>query len=449
MEALVDATDSQMVMLTDLVESLAAAESTLASMMAARDGLLAMAGRLAVDIAKQGDHPDGADMTLRVVAAEIGAVQRVSDRTVQRRMSQASWLVDGFPAVWEAQGAGRISAGHAAVIVEAAGHLQGDDERAAYAVAVLPLAETESPNRLRPLARRIAERFRERSIDDRHRDARRLRRTWTTEGEDGMGGFHVHAPAALVHGMMDRLSQMAHRVRQDNARAVKEAKTAGVPFEADTRTIDEIRADLLVDLVLTGAPTGHDTVDGLLAEIRANIEVTVPVLTLMGEDLTPEPDTDTETENADTGADAEDRLWDGDTDDDTSAAYADDVDEADAAPDGPADTGAADAASSVPGDGRPSFPPALLDGVTPIDTATARFLAGRATGWDRVLTHPITGALLAVDRYRPSAHLRRHLRVRDQRCRFPGCRIPARKCDADHNQAASTGGATCDENLCA
>ena len=35
--------------------------------------------------------------------------------------------------------------------------------------------------------------------------------------------------------------------------------------------------------------------------------------------------------------------------------------------------------------------------------------------------HPHTGATLAVDRYRPSAELRRFLRVRDERCRFPGC----------------------------
>ncbi|MBT2486838.1 MULTISPECIES: HNH endonuclease signature motif containing protein [unclassified Microbacterium] len=92
-------------------------------------------------------------------------------------------------------------------------------------------------------------------------------------------------------------------------------------------------------------------------------------------------------------------------------------------------------------------PPPELDGRVPIDTETARFLAGSASGWDRVLTHPITGGLLAVDRYRPSKHLRRRLRARDQRCRFPGCGIAARKCDLDHNDAASTGGATKHSNL--
>lgn len=83
-----------------------------------------------------------------------------------------------------------------------------------------------------------------------------------------------------------------------------------------------------------------------------------------------------------------------------------------------------------------------LDGRSPVDPETARRLAGRAPGWDRVLTHPVTGAVLAVDRYRPSEDLRRRLRARDRHCRFPGCRMPARRCDIDHTHDAALGGAT-------
>lgn len=59
MVVLVDASDSQMAVLADLVESLSAADATLNAMMAARDGMLALAGRVAVDIARQGDTPTG------------------------------------------------------------------------------------------------------------------------------------------------------------------------------------------------------------------------------------------------------------------------------------------------------------------------------------------------------------------------------------------------------
>lgn len=386
MTALLDATDAQMATLADLVDALQVAEATLSSMSAARDGLLAIAGRLAIDIAKQGDHPDRGDHSLRTVAAEIGAVQRVSDRTIERRMAAAELLVDQFPAVWAAQGAGRISPAHSRVIVDAGSGIESPSDREKYSAVILPIAEAESPNRLRTLARRVAERFAPTTVSERHRRARSQRRAWVTDGDDGMAALHTHAPAALVHGMFDRLSQMAHALRNENLRAKRQAARDGSEFEPDDRTVDEIRADLLADLVLSGQPTGHDSEDGLLGAIDARIEITVPVTTLMDDDAHAAPDAD-------------------------------------------------------------AAPPAELDGRTPIDVDTARKMAGQTKGWDRVLTHPISGRVLAVDRYRPSRHLRRHLRARDQRCRFPTCGIVARKCDLDHHHAASTGGATCETNL--
>lgn len=386
MTALLDATDTQMATLADLVDALQVAEATLSSMSAARDGLLAIAGRLAIDIAKQGDHPDRGDHSLRTVAAEIAAVQHVSDRTIERRMAAAELLVDQFPDVWAAQGAGRISPAHSRVIVDAGSGIESPSDRENYSAVILPIAEAESPNRLRALARRVAERFAPTTVSERHRRARSQRRVWVTDGEDGMAALHAHAPAALVHGMFDRLSQMAHALRNENLRAKRQAARDDSEFEVDDRTVDEIRADLLADLVLSGQPTGHDSEDGLLGAISARIEITVPVTTLMHDD-------------------------------------ADEASDADTAP------------------------PAELDGRAPIDVDTARTMAGQTKGWDRVLTHPISGRVLAVDRYRPSRHLRRHLRARDQRCRFPTCGIAARKCDLDHNHAASTGGATCETNL--
>src|SRR5690606_33943276 len=92
-------------------------------------------------------------------------------------------------------------------------------------------------------------------------------------------------------------------------------------------------------------------------------------------------------------------------------------------------------------------PPGELDGVCSIDTDTAARLPGAATGWDRVLTHPITRKLLTIDRYRPSEALRRRLRNRDMRWRFPGCGIPARHCDIDHHHDAVRGGLTSEDNL--
>ncbi|WP_407667120.1 HNH endonuclease signature motif containing protein [Microbacterium plantarum] len=95
--------------------------------------------------------------------------------------------------------------------------------------------------------------------------------------------------------------------------------------------------------------------------------------------------------------------------------------------------------------------PADLAGRSPIDANTARELAGNATSWDRLLTHPVTGTVLECDSYRPTAAMVRLLRARDRHCRFPGCRQPAIRCELDHTIAASDGGAThvCNlANLC-
>jgi len=85
---------------------------------------------------------------------------------------------------------------------------------------------------------------------------------------------------------------------------------------------------------------------------------------------------------------------------------------------------------------------AMLDGCTPVDADTARRLLAEAPGWERLLTDPVTGVVLGVDRYRPTPAMRRFVRLRDVHCRFPGCRQPARRCEIDHNLDHAKGGRT-------
>ena len=387
MEALIDATDQQMATLGALVDMAQSIEGAIASLQAARDGVLALASQWAHEIAEQGRHPDCGDMAARSVAGELGAALRVSDRTMQRRMADAEFLVTRFPLVWAAQGEGRISAAHARVIVEAGAHLMHAGDRDAYAAEMVVNAEVESPNRLTRIARRAAERFQPRTLDERHADAREQRRVWIKDAPDGMAELGLLGPAALVQGAFDRLTGMAKAVQAQpehaefgHARSGEDPGGASDQHPLDQRSLDQLRADLALDVLLSGSPVGHDGAigaAGVLGAIRAHVSVTVPVMTLLGCSETP----------------------------------------------------------------------AELDGRRPIDAETARVLAGAASGWDRVLTHPITGAVLAVDRYRPGADLRRHLRARDQRCRFPGCGRSQRESDIDHTHDAALGGATREENL--
>ena len=72
--------------------------------------------------------------------------------------------------------------------------------------------------------------------------------------------------------------------------------------------------------------------------------------------------------------------------------------------------------------------------LAPISRSSWRFAAR--------LWSVVAEVVLAVDTYRPSEKLRRFLRIRDGRCRFPGCFRPPNRCDIDHTIPAETGGPT-------
>ncbi|HKP07959.1 MAG TPA: DUF222 domain-containing protein [Microbacterium sp.] len=342
------------------------------------------------------------DLPLREVSAELGAAMRLSDRTVQARMSAASTLCDGFGATFTALGAGRIDLAHASAIVDAGAVIADPEMREQYERIVLEAAEFETPHRLRAIARVVAARIDPDLAEELRRRAVGRRHIRVIDLDDGMARLLADLPAVLAHAIYDRLTQMAEAERAaEREEAAAEAPPAegdARPAEggdddgtergaqaapqlttgpqADVRSLDELRADIFADLVLTGAPTGHGEGDALAA-IRAEVQITVPVLTAAG-----------------TGNE-----------------------------------------------------PALLAGYGPIDADTARELAAAVAGWDRVMYHPHSGIPLAVDRYRSSAGLKRFLRARDERCRFPGCRRRPSKSDIDHTVDRALGGETADDNL--
>src|SRR3546814_3884248 len=193
------------------------------------------------------------------------------------------------------------------------------------------------------------------SIMGRHEEARK-QRTITVAGVDnGRAELRALLPAAEAFGIHDRLTQQARAVRaiaadlaaegseqRDDATLPGLARESdeAAPAIIDTRTLDQVRADLFCDLLLTGQPAvdpTRDTMPGGLGAIRATIQVTVPALTLAGKD----------------------------------------------------DRGAS------------------IEGKSPIDAATARRLAAGAPGWYRILQHPVTGTVLAVDRYRRNEDMAR------------------------------------------
>lgn len=93
--------------------------------------------------------------------------------------------------------------------------------------------------------------------------------------------------------------------------------------------------------------------------------------------------------------------------------------------------------------------PAELDGYGPISANTARRLAAHAPSFQRILTHPETGAYLSYSRttYRVPADLAGYLQARDGTCRFPGCGRRATGSDLDHTIPWARVGHTRHDNL--
>ncbi len=60
--------------------------------------------------------------------------------------------------------------------------------------------------------------------------------------------------------------------------------------------------------------------------------------------------------------------------------------------------------------------------------------------WDRVITHPVTGAVLHTDTYHRTTAIDRYRAARDRRCRWPGCTVPAIRCEVDHTRDHASAG---------
>ncbi|MFJ6677792.1 DUF222 domain-containing protein [Microbacterium sp. NPDC091382] len=333
--------------------------------------VLAAAGRLAdAQSAPRNARVQVHDMVLRSIAAEVGGVMRMTDRTVQRRIGEARLVIEGFPAAVTAWEAGRIVRGHVMAIVDAGSNLPAE-LWAEFEKVAIERCERDTPNRVRGELEILAHRMHPRSFAERHEEAAAGRCVRLVPGRNGMSDLIATLPTVIAEGIHDRLTQQARAIVDTREERAPES----VVVATDARSTDQVRADVFADLLLAGSPALDDTRDttaGPLGAIRARVQVLVPAATLTGAD------------------------------------------------DGPCD----------------------LTGRSPIDPATARTLAGGTGVWERLFHDPTTGVTVSTDSYRVPSGMRRFLQVRDQHCRFPGCRVAAIRCEVDHTHDHALGGNT-------
>ncbi|MBP1326515.1 hypothetical protein JOF28_001747 [Leucobacter exalbidus] len=417
--------------LDNVVSGIQAVRAQISSLQAAEALLLQAGSTIAEGIAQCIPHgvqsgrslAKSQAMAYRMVHTDIGAAVHESDRTVAAKMERATDLITDYPGTYRALAAGRVSEGHVRAIVDAGVIITDAKRREKYEREALQLAEAETVGRVRPIVKELAERCAEVTIDERHERACAGRNVMVIDREDGMADLIAHLPAALAHGIKDKVDQLSHHIIANRNTetfgdtagkggaggeaaapedGVSESGETRSPEIVDTRTTDQVRADLLCDMLLVSDPLKTMTTGTPMGGITARVQVIVPITRLTG------TATGTATEEA-TGA--------------TTG------------------TATEDTAGSDRGH------PASLAGYGPIDTDTAKDLACATSSWEQVKVDAETGTIITVDTYRPSAELRRFLGARDQHCRFFGCRMPLRKCDIDHTIDAALGGATSSDNL--
>lgn len=405
------------------------------------------------------ESPYHRDAIYRSMIAEFSAAARIPRSSMEFAFADARSLRDSMPGLRAAFADGRITAAHVreivragAVVAEAIANRRADAAvMGLFETAALIVAECDTAARTRAHAREVAASLAGETLVERHRRAAKDRSVSVTSLDDGLALLTAVLPEWIALAIQDRLTHVARDVIDargtrepqldpsaidpgadavhaedvdladpffdaflaapfapailaDTSEATADAASAerdstpgtdsdaGMIFSddratfardplsdvehipADERSLDEIRADVLADMLLTATPSA--AVGDALDDVHARIQVTVAATTLAGLD---------------------DR-------------------------------------------------PAQLDGHGALDADIARALAGRNSGWTRLFLDP-SGLVVETDTYTPTTAMKRFLRARDQRCRFPGCRMPAHRSEIDHNHDHAKGGRTAVDNL--
>ncbi|MBP3035471.1 DUF222 domain-containing protein [Arthrobacter sp. zg-ZUI100] len=337
-------------------------------------------------------------LAFSLAAEEAATILGIPTGTAAMRMSEAGTLCDTHTATLAKLESGALSYGHVQTVLDQsqnipAGELPGFE---AELLGVAVAGQTGSQFRVK--ARRLRENKYPETIQKRQRTAFEKRRVVLEPGCDGMSWLSAFLPAEKAQAIFTQLTKAAR----------------GEQSAGDPRMVDQLRADILEDLLLdrddrdtsggpsccgggetsrggggtpghgitggkAGGKTGEDRARGRArARARTEILVLISAETLFGADEQP----------------------------------------------------------------------AELHGYGPISPETARRMAREAAKWTPVERDPETEEILRVGRRRKiPAGLQRWLRARDGTCRFPGCRSNAVISEIDHTRPWAQGGATDHDNL--
>ncbi|WP_104104997.1 HNH endonuclease signature motif containing protein [Arthrobacter sp. 08Y14] len=332
-------------------------------------------------------------LTFSLAAEEAAAILHLPTNTAKMLMSEAGRLCTTHTATLARLEDGSLGYGHVQTVLDQSQNVP-DSELAGFETVLLEAAAAgQTSSQFRVKARRLREGRYPETVPVRHKSAFERRRVCLVPEEDGMSWLSALLPAARAQLVYTQFTTAAR----------------GEQGAGDPRGVDQLRADILADLLdgerdpmgrdaegsghegsgnhgaagregRTRSDAGDDKASEKKSRARARTEILVLITaeTLFGADEQP----------------------------------------------------------------------AELHGYGPISPETARRLARQAAHWTAVERNPDTEEILRVGRRRKvPAGLQRWLRARDGTCRFPGCRTNAVMAEIDHTKPWSHGGSTDHDNL--
>lgn len=291
------------------------------------------------DLVGNGYHRDSA---YRSMVAEHSAAGRVPTGTMEASFLDARTLRDSLPAVRASFAGGLVTAAHvreivraSSVVIEAVEHDRADAEIIPlFEAAALVVAEQETAARTRAQVQQIAAALAGETVIERHRRAEQDRGVTVRSLGDGLALLTAVLPEWVGVAIMDRLTHLARRIAEGRDDRVplldvdvldggedriapddiapddpvvdrdliwEEAWGAAViradgtfaldpdddveHIPADTRTVDQIRADVLSDMLLASDPSRAN--GDALDNVQARIQITLAARTALGADEAP------------------------------------------------------------------------------------------------------------------------------------------------------------------
>lgn len=204
------------------------------------------------------------DVVERGVRLELAAALRMTERSAGDLIARAEALVRRFPAMLDSLSGGRTTERHAELFVDAMTGVEPEFHDLVIGRAVA-LAEVEAVGTFRRSLRKLIDSVRSQTLVERHESALARRRIVVEPADDGMAWLMALLPAVEAHGIHSRVTAMAKAIVAD---------------DGETRTLDQVRADVLGDLLVEGDTSA---IPEAARGIRASVVVTVPALALLEE----------------------------------------------------------------------------------------------------------------------------------------------------------------------